>query len=259
MLIVLPPSEGKDAPRRGAPLDLDALSFPGLTGIRERVLDSLVALCSGPADRAALTLGLGPTQTGEVAANRTLRERPAAPAIHVYSGVLFDALGYRTLSPRARRRAQDRLAISSALWGLLRPMDRIPAYRLGGGVTLPGVGTLAGAWRTAVGAAIEDSRGVIVDLRSGTYAGLGPIPAAARGRTVTVRVLQESDGRRTIVSHMNKATKGRLVRSLLEGDQQIASPSDLLDALTEWGFTAEVTQGQANGRAMAIDVVVQEL
>jgi len=141
----------------------------------------------------------------------------------------------------------------------VRPMDRIPAYRLSGGATLPGVGTLSSAWRSSVTAAIGDTEGIIIDLRSGTYTALGPLPATARHRAITVRVLQESDGRRTIVSHLNKATKGRLVRSLLESDEQVASPADLLDALHHWGYTAEVATAKAGAHATAIDVVVRDL
>ena len=51
---------------------------------------------------------------------------------------------------------------------------------------------------------------LIVDLRSGSYASLGRLPDA-----VAVEVVSErSDGRRTVVSHFNKAHKGRLARIL---------------------------------------------
>ena len=54
------------------------------------------------------------------------------------------------------------------------------------------------------------ARELIVDLRSGAYAGLGRISNA-----VGVDVIAEhSDGRRTVVSHFNKAHKGRLARVL---------------------------------------------
>ena len=46
MLILLPPSEGKAASGSGAPLDLAGLCLPSLTPARERVLDTLVALCA---------------------------------------------------------------------------------------------------------------------------------------------------------------------------------------------------------------------
>jgi uncharacterized protein len=52
---------------------------------------------------------------------------------------------------------------------------------------------------------------LVVDLRSGSYAAFGRLPGA-----VKVEVLVEhSDGRRTVVSHFNKAHKGRLARALV--------------------------------------------
>ena len=101
---------------------------------------------------------------------------------------------------------------------MVRPGDRIPAYRLSGDASLPGLGPVAGVWRAHLGGAVREALGpgLLVDLRSTTYAAFWrPEPDLAR-RVVTVRVLHESDGRRTVVSHFNKATKGRLVRGLLE-------------------------------------------
>ena len=52
---------------------------------------------------------------------------------------------------------------------------------------------------------------LVVDLRSGSYASLGKLPDA-----VAVEVVSErSDGKRTVVSHFNKAHKGRLARILV--------------------------------------------
>ena len=62
MLVLLPPSEGKTPARRGAPLDLEGLSFPGLTATRERVLDALVDLARTRPDTARTVLGLSERQ-----------------------------------------------------------------------------------------------------------------------------------------------------------------------------------------------------
>ena len=107
MLLLLPPSEGKSAPERGPRLDLAALSFPELTTTRRRVLSALTSLCSADVDAAAAVLGLGPTQRGEVGANARLRRQPCAPAIDVYTGVLYEALDASTLSPTAARRLDE--------------------------------------------------------------------------------------------------------------------------------------------------------
>ena len=121
MLILLPPSEGKSAARRGKPLDLADLSFPALTPARERVLTALEELCADDPMRAAKALGIGHTQLDLVDLNARLRMSPVARADKVYTGVLYDALDAASLSPGAKRRAGSRLAIASSLFGLVRP------------------------------------------------------------------------------------------------------------------------------------------
>lgn len=251
MLILLPPSEGKAAsPRRGRPVDLARLSSPALTPVREKIVDALRDLCadSDPA-RPRAVLGLGPTQDEEIRRNAALRTAPALPVADLYTGVLYDALGLATLDPAARRLANRSVLVFSGLWGALRLSDRIPPYRCPVATTLPGVGGLTPFWRGPLAEVLSPS-GVVLDLRSGAYAALWQPPPA---RTVAVRVLQERDGRRTVVSHFNKATKGRLVRDLVAAGVSPRSPSALVSVLGELGYTVEVP---APGR---LDVVVTSL
>lgn len=258
VLILLPPSEGKTAPRRGAPLDLDTLSFPELTDARAEAVDALVSLCADDRVGAAAVLGLGPTQQGEIAANACLRSAPTVRADRLYSGVLYDALSVSTLDAAARRRASRWLVVTSALFGILRPQDRIPAYRLSGSVTLPPLGTIAAHWRAHLGPALEEAagRGLVLDLRSSTYAAFWRPQADLAARTVTVRVLQEKDGRRTVVSHFNKATKGRLVRALLEDGRNPRDVDALAAQMTDLGFAVEPGTSAADP---SLDVVVRTL
>ena len=251
MLILLPPSEGKTAARRGKPLDLAALDFPALTAPRERVLDALVELCEGDPDVAAKTLGIGTTQRDLVELNRTLRTAPTQRADRMYTGVLYDALDAATLTPAAKRRGTARLAVTSSLFGLVRPSDRIPAYRLSGDTTLPGLGGVAATWRDHLGPVVTDAvgGGLLVDLRSGTYVNFWR-PTGVRG--ATVRVLHEHRGRRQVVSHFNKATKGRIVRALLEAGADPRTPARLAEALRDLGWVVEEDGGR-------LDVVVTDL
>ncbi|MGH3423767.1 MAG: peroxide stress protein YaaA [Nocardioidaceae bacterium] len=254
MLVLLPPSEGKAAPARGKPLDLGGLALPGLTPVRERVLDELVTLCSGDADKASGVLGLGPTQAGAVSRNARLRTEPTARADSVYTGVLYAALDLPSLGPAARRRATRSLAIASALFGLVRPGDRIPAYRLSGDVSLPGIGPVAGLWRAGLAEVVPDlvGRGLLVDLRSQIYANLFRPTGELAGRTATIRVLHESGGRRQVVSHFNKATKGRIVRALLAEGAAPGSVDGLATALRDLGWVVERDDGR-------LDVIVTEV
>lgn len=259
MLILLPPSEGKTAARRGKPLDLASLGHPALTPARERVLDALVTLCEGEPAAAARVLGLGATQLDLVEQDAALRTAPTARADRVYTGVLYDALDLPTLSAAAKRRAATRVAVTSSLFGLVHPGDRIPAYRLSGDVTLPGLGPVAGVWREALPAAATAAvgRGLLVDLRSGMYGAFWRPEGDVARRTATVRVLHEQNGRRKVVSHFNKATKGRITRALLEDGRAPRTPAALAEVLTDLGWYVEL--GDPGARGTQLDVVVREL
>lgn len=262
MLILLPPSEGKSGARRGKSLDLDGLSFPELTGARRKVLDSLVALCSGDPLAARRTLGLPPGLADAVRTNATLESAPTAEVRRVYTGVLYDALGLDSLTPAASRRATSRVLVTSSAFGLLRLTDRIPVYRLSGDVTLPDLGTVASVWRDVLGDILVPAAGrhLIVDLRSGTYANFWRPPRAVAHQVVTVRVLQEVDDKRSVVSHFNKATKGRIVRALLEDGSDPRSPRGFADLLLRLGYQIEATPGAVvPGRPASYDVIVRAL
>lgn len=242
VLILLPPSEGKSTPRRGKPLDLASLSAPELTSARDEVLDALIELCATrPALDAATVLGLGTTQIEEVARNAGLRTAGTTRADRLYTGVLYDALGLADLDAAARRRATRSLLITSSVFGVVRPGDRLPAYRLAGGVSLPGLGPIAGHWRRALDPSMTSlaGRGLVVDLRSSTYAAFWRPSKELATRVVTTRVLHEQDGRRSVVSHFNKATKGRLVRTLLESGESPTTVAGFATLLADLGWTVE--------------------
>jgi cytoplasmic iron level regulating protein YaaA (DUF328/UPF0246 family) len=259
VLILLPPSEGKTAPGRGRPLDLDALSFPKLYGARADVLDALVTLCSRDEETAAQVLGLGRTQSAEVGRNAALRTAPTARADRVYSGVLYEALDLESLSGAARRRATSWVAIASGLFGLVRPGDRIPTYRLSGGVTLPGIGPVATWWSRHLAPAVEEAagHGLVVDLRSSAYTPFWRPDSDTARRVVTVRVLHEVDGVRKVVSHFNKATKGRLVRSVVEDGGAATTPARFVEQLGDLGW--QVEPGAPGAQGTRLDVVISDL
>lgn len=80
MLVLLPPSEGKAASGRGAPLKPEGLSLPGLAEARAAVLDELVELCAADEEKAREVLGLSEGLRGEIAKNTELRTAGARPA-----------------------------------------------------------------------------------------------------------------------------------------------------------------------------------
>lgn len=211
MIVLLPPSETKRSGGDGPPCDLAGLSWPALGPLRGDLVSELVDLAANP-QTCRQALGISAAQDAEIERNAALRTAPTLPAIRRYTGVLYDALDFESLRGAAATRARARLAVGSALFGLLRADDGIPAYRLSAGSKLPARPGLAVRWRPVLEPVLSDlaSRELVVDLRSGAYVGLGRLAAAVR-----VDVLAEHpDGRRNVVTHFNKAHKGRLARAL---------------------------------------------
>ncbi|NBE52359.1 peroxide stress protein YaaA [Streptomyces boluensis] len=265
MLVLLPPSEGKAASGRGAPLKVEGLSLPGLSEARQAVLDELVELCAADEEKAREVLGLSEGLRGEVGKNTELRTAGARPAGEIYTGVLYDSLGLATLDAAAKRRAAKALLVFSGLWGAVRVTDRIPSYRCSMGVKLPGLGALNAYWRTAMADVLPEAAGsgLVLDLRSSAYASAWKPKGEVAERTATVRVLHSQlvDGveKRSVVSHFNKATKGRIVRDLLQAGAQPASPADLAGVLRDLGYMVEAQAPAKAGKAWQLDVIVTEI
>jgi cytoplasmic iron level regulating protein YaaA (DUF328/UPF0246 family) len=250
MYILLPPSEGKAIPSDAPALKLGSLVLPGLAKLRGGVLSALVAASSQSRDQALAALGLTAGQAGELALNKRLRRAAAAPAADLYTGVLYDALdlpGLAAHEPAAFTAANNSILIFSALWGVLRPGDRVPHYRCSAGTRLPGLGSVDTLWRRELREPLDRLVGdeLVVDLRSGAYAGFwrpGP-------NSVSVRVVQERvvDGvaKRTVISHFNKATKGRLVRALLLAGAEPKNAGEFAAASAAAGFAVEPTPSAA--------------
>ena len=238
MLILLPPSEGKTAPPTGPPVDLKALAYADeLTESRQKLLGALAALAELPLERAVSMLAVSKGQAAEVAVDAGLGSAPTAPAAGVYTGVLYERLRL----PELPKRAQGRVLIASALWGVLRPTDRIPYYRFSAKARLDGIGALSAFWRPALAEALPDKQGtLVVDMRSGAYA------AAWRPKQATlvaVRSFTEVKGKRKPVSHMAKATRGEVARALLESKKAPESAEAAASIAEAAGFAVELTPG----------------
>src|SRR5699024_3198328 len=173
----LSPSEAKSVGGTGSPLDLGSLALPSLSDTRRTVADSLVRLCSDDPAAARSALGLNEKLGHEAALDADLWVSPTAPALRRYTGLLYDALDPGSFPAATPSRPAPRLRIGSALFGLRAATDPIPHYRLSAATRLPGLGTLRSVWRPALTAATTDwSDDLVVDLRSGGYHALGPVP-----------------------------------------------------------------------------------
>lgn len=221
--------------------------------------DVLAALADVSSRPDALTvLDVGPSLATEVERNTRLLTEPAVPTSELYSGVLYEALALGDLPPAARRRAARWVVVVSALWGALRLGDKVPPYRLSMGTSLPGVGPLPSFWRRHLDVPLQQAAGtgLVVDCRSSTYQAAWVPPHETATRTVAVRVLRDEAGRRTVVSHMAKHTRGEVVRHLLTREgREPRTAHALASAVTE-AFRCELAEPARVGRGWTLDVVV---
>lgn len=239
MLILLPPSEGKTAPTGGPPLDLDAMSNAvALTAARQEVLAALTEVSARP--HALEILGVGARLAPEVERNTRLTSEPTAPAAQVYTGVLYAAARLDELRGVQAERAAESVLTVSALWGAVSPADLVPAYRLSMGTQLPGLGKLAGYWKPRLTRALSEraSGDLVVDCRSAAYAAAWAPPADAEH--VTVSVVREAAGKRTVVSHNAKHTRGLLTGYLLTRPAPVGDADALAAAAAELADVRDV-------------------
>ena len=205
MLILLPPSEGKNQPAGKSKLNLTKLAFADqLIDVRTRlVTKSLVAA-------------------------------PAAKAIDVYSGVLYQALDWGSLSATAKVRGDKSLLIVSAIFGVLRPGDVIPNYK---------AKIKSSDWKVVLKPVLDGlDADLIIDCRSSTYAGVWQSPPE---RTVAVRVFKKAKGKISVITHLSKKYRGELTRELLKSGKPPKTPDELL-AIAEKHFECKLIKAKGN-------------
>jgi len=205
MLILLPPSEAKNQPISKARVNLAKLVFAKeLIAIRSRLL------------------------------SKALAAAPAARTMDVYTGVLYQALDWNSLTPAARARGEKSVLITSAIFGTLRPSDLIPNYKAKIKVS---------DWKVALKPALDGLEAdLIIDCRSSTYAGVWqPSPA----NTVAVRVFKKEKGKISVITHLSKKYRGELTRELLKAGKPPKTPDELL-AITEKHFDCKLTKAKGN-------------
>lgn len=239
MLILLPPSETKrDGGEAETSLDYGSLSYPELTSIRKKLVQTVRNLAKD--EQASVTaLKLGRTQLHEVERNRAVSRSNTMPAVDRYTGVLYDALDAASLSSLARDFLAQKVVIHSALFGLSGALDAIPSYRLSHNSRLPGV-KLPALWSKKIAHILVSHSGLILDARSEAYVVLGPAPLG--DHCVYLRVVtRDEGGRKRALNHFNKKAKGELVRSIAMAGVEFERPDELVNWGSKHGWSLELS------------------
>ena len=152
------------------------------------------------------------------------------PAISVYTGVLYSALGWATLSSAAQTRGENSIAIISAKYGVLKPLDEIAPYK-------EKINT--GAMRDSVSTTLAAlSSELIIDCRSSTYKGVWTPPY---DKNVEIKVFTKVDEAKKVITHMSKKTRGEVTRLLLQNQKTPTNPREL-QAIVSQQFECELFQ-----------------
>ena len=213
MLILLPPSEKKKSATGSEKFDLSSLVFASeLSDTR------MAALASHDSSRTS-------------------------PAIEIYDGVLYQGLNWKTLSAAEQKRANSKVLIVSAIFGLVKPMDLIFDYKEKIDNKL---------WRDSIAkVAAKYSDELIIDCRSSTYKGVWPINPA---NTVEVRIFQIAEGKRKVITHMSKKYRGELTRHLLKQASEPKTPAELHHIAAQL-FECEL-HSPADDQPWALDLLI---
>ncbi len=253
--ILLPPSEGKasggdpDRTWRQIAKDPDCNAFPRLNPARRKVIAALKsAQRSLPeADLQKLFNVKDDNLAAAIAANRAILSAELLPAIQRYTGVMFDFLDYPSMPPDDRHTFDTHALIFSGVWGLLRPTDLIPDYKLKIDASLPNLGRVSAFWKPHLSRVLNPilAGQIVWDLLPGAHrtAWDGKAKSAVRWQVKFVERV-ESRGKVTYrtVNHWSKALKGALVRHLC------AHPITDVDALADFehplGYVYDPTMGK---------------
>jgi uncharacterized protein len=168
----------------------------------------------------------------------------AKQAILAFNGDVYDGLDAKTLKGKDLDWAQEHVCILSGLYGVLRPLDWMQAYRLEMGTALanPRGKNLYQFWDSTIASYLNDRLSkdkvpVVVNLASQEYF------KAVDTKVLKARIIEcvfedYKGGKYKVISFFAKRARGLLARYAIQ--KQIKNPEKLKDFnLDGYGFVAE--------------------
>jgi cytoplasmic iron level regulating protein YaaA (DUF328/UPF0246 family) len=176
---------------------------------------------------------VSPSHTGAVLILLPPSEKKSptpGPASQAYTGVLYAALGWSTLTKAQQKLAQASIVIISAKYGAVRPLDLIEPYKekIVNKEIAPRVAAILDGVVTEL----------IIDCRSSTYQTVWQSP---KQKTVEIKVFTTVNGEKKVITHMSKKTRGEVTRHILQNGQKIGTPEQL-QAIVKEKFECELME-----------------
>jgi cytoplasmic iron level regulating protein YaaA (DUF328/UPF0246 family) len=153
------------------------------------------------------------------------------PAISVYTGVLYQGLGWASLTKAAQSRGAKSITIISAKYGAISPTTIIRPYKekIDNKKMRPLVSEKLD----------QNSAGLIIDCRSSTYQSTWPSPIE---KTVEIKVYTKVGSVKKTITHMSKKTRGEVLRAVLLSQIVPEDPEQLKQIVKE-SFNCKLIKG----------------
>ena len=150
-------------------------------------------------------------------------------AIFAFNGDVYDGIDANSINKSNYEKLQNSLRILSGLYGILKPFDKIKAYRLemGTKISINGSKNLYDFWKESVTNSLIDEineNDIIVNLASNEY--FSVIDKSLIPNTIVTPQFKDfKNGKLKIISFYAKKARGLMTRFLIDND--IKSLSDI--------------------------------
>ena len=229
-ILLLPPSEGKATPDQDEVPFSKAFNnkrtnyFKTLNPSRETLLNCLEEVLERRGGWEEIFEVKGKALEEAMRSNRFIKESPTLRARDLYNGVMYQAIQYDKLKRDQKKLFDKQTIIFSGLFGIVKPTDRIPPYKLKAGANLGGVvGKVTNFWRNPVSEALKSElRNKVVwnllpDQHQKMWDNKGEFKAMHTVKFVK-KVVRSGIAEWKTISHHSKSLKGALIQFLLEKD-----------------------------------------
>ncbi len=171
----------------------------------------------------------------------------ARPAVYTFDGDVYVGLDVFTLSPSKIEILQDKLRILSGLYGILKPLDLMQAYRLEMGTKLP-IGeskNLYEFWKPSITKALNKElkeEELFVNLASTEYFSAVDVKSL-KVPVVTPEFKDYKNGKLKIISFFAKKARGMMVRYIIDTN---AETIEDLKGFNYDGYQFDATESKGN-------------
>ncbi len=238
--ILLPSAEGKAT--GGNPLAPDMFDyrssntfnfFSTLNPERRALIDALQAQVKGAdEDELGKLFGVkGSTLEEAAQVTKDIYRSPLMASVDRYGpGVMYAAMDFAGLPTGSQRRLLENGVIFSGLFGLLRPDDLIPNYRLKMDAKVGDLGKVSAYWREPLSATLNEllTGQAVWNLLPSTHQAAWD-DAETYARMIRLKFYRQDDsGERTAVTHGIKQLRGSLVAHIVN------ETADSVESLHLW-------------------------